>query len=179
MTATLDDRSKQEARERLTRYLESRNLRKTPERFAILEKVFSLTGHFDVMELYRRMEEGAYHVSRATIYNTLALLVDCGVVTKHQFGNQQAKYEKAIQTANHHHLVCTECGKIKDVRDPEFMRYINTIKYPAFTITGFELTVQGICSSCARKLKKRKSASVGPAKKSKARGKTPSDKTRD
>lgn len=151
----VDDKSKIAARNKLTLYLESKKLRKTPERFAILDKVFSCNGHFDVMELYKMMEADAYHVSRATIYNTMDLLSDCGLVRRHQFGNQQAKYEKVCDSLNHHHLICAECGKIKDVKDTEFMRYINTIKYPAFTTSYFMLYVYGVCSSCARKKKKK------------------------
>lgn len=153
----LDDKSKIAARNKLTLYLESKRLRKTPERYAILDKVLSFNGHFDIVTLYHEMEMGAYHVSRATLYNTIDLFSDCGLVRKHQFGNQHTQYEKVCDTSNHHHLICTECGKIKEVKDAEFLKYMNTIKYSSFTTSYFTLYVYGICNSCARKLKKKSS----------------------
>lgn len=150
----IEEKSKIAARNKLTLYLESRNLRKTPERYAILDMVFSCNSHFDIMVLYKKMEDEAYHVSRTTLYNTMELLIECGLVRKHQFGNQHAQYERVCDATNHHHLICTECGKIKDVKDVEFIKYMNTIKYPAFTPSYFMLYVYGLCNSCARKLRK-------------------------
>ena len=142
------------ARNMLTAFLEGKRLRKTPERYAILDKVLELSAHFDIMSLYREMEQDAYHVSRATIYNTMELLVECGLVRKHQFGNRHAQYEKVLDATNHHHLMCTECGKIREVKDTELIKYMNSSKYPSFSTHYFALYVYGICSRCARRMKK-------------------------
>lgn len=152
----VEDKAKISARNKFTLYLKSKHYRKTPERFAILDKIFSLNGHFDVESLYGMLEEASYHVSRATIYNTIDLLIDCGLVCKHSFDNQQSRYEKVGSSSpNHHHLICTECGKIKEVKDNEFSAYMNARKYNAFTISYYQLYVYGICNNCIRK-KKRK-----------------------
>lgn len=140
---------------KFTSYLEGKKLRKTPERYAILDKIFSTNDHFDVESLYLSLEKDAYHVSRATVYNTIDILVDCGLVRKHQFGNQQSQYEKVVSSINHHHLICSECGKIKEVKDPEFLGYMNSKKYPAFTISYFSLYVYGVCNNCLRKIKRK------------------------
>ena len=150
----IDEKAKIAARNKLTMFLEGKRLRKTPERYAILDKVFSCNSHFDIMTLYKKMEEDSYHVSRATIYNTMDLLAECGLVRKHQFGDQHAQYEKVCDTSNHHHLICMECGKIKEVKDAEFIKYMNTIKYPSFSTSYFALYVYGVCNRCARKLKR-------------------------
>ena len=115
MTAT-EDKSYYIARTKLAEYLDNRRLRKTPERFAILEAVFSHNDHFGIEALYVDMENRAYHVSRSTIYNTMELFTECGLVRKHQFGTNQAVYEKVVSSGNHHHLIRTECGKVKEVK---------------------------------------------------------------
>ncbi len=150
----VDDKIKISAKAKFTLYLEGKKLRKTPERFAILDKIFSINDHFDIESLYLSLEQDSYHVSRATVYNTMDLLCDCGLVRKHQFGNLQAQYEKVGGAVNHHHLICTECGKIKEVKDNEFISYMNSKKYPAFTTSYFSLYVHGLCNNCIRKLKK-------------------------
>ena len=94
--------------------------------------------------------------SLVEVYNTVNLLCECGILRKLQFGDQQAQYEKLLSKANHHHLICTECGKIKDVKDPEFVLYMNSKKYNAFTISYFSFYVYGICNNCLRRLKQSK-----------------------
>ncbi len=149
----VEDKSKLTAKNKFTLYLKSKNLRKTPERFAILDKIFGINDHFDIETLYSLLEEDSYHVSRATVYNTMDLLTDCGLVRRHQFGNHQAQYEK-VSSGNHQHLICTECGKIKEVKDPDFIAYMNARKYTAFTTSYFQVYIYGICNNCARKLKR-------------------------
>ena len=152
-----EDKIKQSVRNTFTEYLRNKKLRKTPERYAILDKVFDMTDHFYIESLYSTLESEAYHVSRATVYNTIELLIDCGLVRRHQFNNQPAQYEKITGVGNnHHHLICTQCGKIKEVKDPELMKMMNARRYPTFHTAYFEIYVYGVCSRCQRKNKKKK-----------------------
>ncbi len=86
---------KEEVREIFTAYLENKKQRKTPERYAILDEIYTHKKHFDVDTLYLQMKTRNYQVSRATVYNTLDLLVDCGLVKKHQFGQNISQYERS------------------------------------------------------------------------------------
>lgn len=135
-----------------TEYLKKHQHRKTPERYAILDRIYSQDGHFNADLLYNSMQQD-YRVSLATVYNTLDLLLDCRLIIKHQFGGKFAQYEKAFGNNTHHHLVCTHCGKIKEFSDKQIRIAIQTRKFVHFQTSHYSLYLYGLCSKCATELK--------------------------
>ena len=139
----------------LTSYLELNRHRKTPERFTILDAVYSMTGHFSLEELGDKLAgEYNFPVSRATLYNTLRLLIELRLVVRHRF-QSTTKYEACYDNNSHCHQICTMCGKVTEVKSQGVIDAINTMPTRRFHKDGFTLYVYGICSSCQAKLRRR------------------------
>jgi Fur family ferric uptake transcriptional regulator len=122
----ISDDTKSTVKQIFTEYLVKKGLRKTPERYAILDEIYSRSGHFDVETLYIFMKNKNYRVSRATLYNTIELLIDCNLIIKHQFGKSLAQYERAHQCGQHDHLIDVDTGKVIEFCDPRIQEIIKT-----------------------------------------------------
>lgn len=138
-------------------YMDRNKFRKTPERFAILETVYSMPGHFNIEELYEKLlSDGHFRVSRATVYNTMELILDAGLVLRHQFSGTRVEYEKCFNVRPHNHKICIMCGEVSEFSNDGLDRTISEMRIPRFKQSMYSLYVYGLCSKCQTKIKRAK-----------------------
>ena len=144
---TLPQAQLDEVREHFAAFLRDGGQRRTPERFAVLDALYATPDHIDADTLYARLLADGAQVSRATVYNTLDLLIACDLAVRHQFGRQQAKYERAYAYWQHDHLICLDCGEILEFCDPRLQEIQETVAgIYDFTVARHALTVYGHCT---------------------------------
>lgn len=142
----------QRAQKLFIQYLRENNLKVTQERLALLEEIFSTGEHLDADELLARMKAKHRKVSRATVYRTLDLLVQCGLVRKSRLGREHYFYEKMEPGGGHHHMVCTATGKIIEFWDADLDERLRRICHEHnFRPNFISIQIQGL-SQEAQKL---------------------------
>ncbi len=140
------------AKIKLEQYIAERGMRSIPKRLVILEEICAYEGHFTVDSFYTFLKNKGIKVSRATIYNTVNLFWQIGLVMQHQIVDGRTLYESAGKK-KHSHYVCTECGKIKEFTDDVLKTAIQTKRLTKFKQTNFSLCIYGVCSECQKKEK--------------------------
>lgn len=118
-----------QAAEILREFLKQGKNRITPERFEVMDSALDYEGHFGADDLFIIMKNNKSRVSRATVYKTLEILVQCDLLSKRNFGDNMTRYESSFKRQSHDHLICMDCGRIVE-----------------FSNTLFEKIPQQLCS---------------------------------
>lgn len=139
-------------RERFVDFLRERGLRVTASRLAVLEEIFSQHGHIDVEQLRQGLEEKGAKASRATVYRTLDLLVESGMVRRYHLGRDHQHYEHIHAGQQHEHLICTDCGRVVEFVSPGIAALQREIcRAHDFEPRHHNLQIFGLCRACAQR----------------------------
>jgi len=136
-------------------YLKSKELKYTSERELILKAIFSFDKHFNVEDLFERLRKQGNEVSRATIYRTIPLLLQSGLITETFRCQDKISYENIFNKKHHDHLLCVKCGKTIEFFNEEIEKLQSEIcKKYNFKPLEHRLGIKGYCEDCYIKLKK-------------------------
>ncbi|HEY8463954.1 MAG TPA: Fur family transcriptional regulator [Bacillota bacterium] len=139
-------------REIFQEYLAEKNLKFTEQRRIILNSFLATETHFSVEELYDRIKRNYPEIGQTTVYRTLKLLTDCGLANELKFTNSVSRYEHLFGHEHHDHLICTECGKVIEVRDEEIeVLQKELAQKHHFLVTAHRMELYGQCQDCQNK----------------------------
>jgi Fur family transcriptional regulator, ferric uptake regulator len=139
--------------EKLERFLQKKALKLTSQRRQLLEKIIEMDKtHFTADDLVDEFRDQRPRVSKATVYRTLSVLVEAGILEEHNFGENHRVYEVSEGRPHHDHLICTSCGKIIEFfnADMEGLQDKVANEY-GFHPTHHSQKIYGVCASCWKK----------------------------
>ena len=131
------------------RFVRSKGLRNTPEREQVIKAILSIQDHFDVDELYLRLKKDNEKISKATIYRTIPLLIQSGLIQEAYFEDGHMHYEHIYGHEHHCHLRCLNCGRVVEFADEAAKSVEKKVQERyGFVVTGHKLDVYGYCPKC-------------------------------
>lgn len=143
-----DEKRKSDAEGSLLHYLAQHQLRRTPERMKILDKVVEQRGSFTPADILQSLADSGFRLSHGTIYNNLKLFEAAGIVRRRRVEEGAETYECSTRADEHLTLVCSRCGREREIKDAELTRLLKLRHYPSFAMSGFDLYIHGLCSRC-------------------------------
>ena len=135
-------------------YLKNKSLRNTTERKAILGAVCQTKDFFTHDLIWKYLKDSNFQVSRASIYNTMELLLDANIVTRLQFAGIHTLYLLKHIAEQHNYAICTQCHTVHKIKNDRLNRVFADYKIPKFTMAHYSLQVYGICSKCKFRIRK-------------------------
>jgi len=139
-------------RERFRRFLKENQFKQTGERYKILEEIENMDSHFEADDLVIHLRQKGKRVSRATVYRTLNLLEQCGIIRRVRFGENHNHFELAVERSDHAHLICTYCSKVIEFDDEvlEELQHRISEKF-RFKPLRRSVEIYGVCPECQKK----------------------------
>ena len=135
----------------LNEYMLKRGLRSTEQRRLIIDTFFDAREHITIDSLLKQVRAVDARVGYATVYRTMKLLSESGVVQEHKFGDGFTRYELADEDAHHDHLVCLECAKIIEFEEPQIEVLQDKVaKRYGFVVRAHKHEMYGVCSDCQK-----------------------------
>lgn len=149
MSRPLDDTTIVAAENTFQQYLRGRGLKFTPERRTLLHEVLNSREHFEAEQLLINLRQEGKRVAKATIYRTLPLLVDCGILREVQFGDNIARYEPAVGQAPHDHMVCLGCHRVIEFDSEQVGKLRDEVAAQhGFAARSHRFQITGLCADC-------------------------------
>lgn len=137
---------------RFEAFLRSKKLKLTSERLAILAAIFQRNSHFDAETLHAELRNEGGDISRATVYRSLDLLVQAGLVRKNSLGASHANYEAARGDDHHDHLICLGCNTVLEFFNPDLEELQERICVGYdYRLVHHSLQIFGLCAACKDK----------------------------
>ena len=135
--------------DRFTSWLRDRGLPVTAQRVAIAEVLFNADRHLSAEEVAAELNGRGNTVGTATVYRTIDVLLESGLVVERDFGEGFRRFETARDVPQHEHLVCTGCGRVEEFRDDRIERIAGELAASrGFTLERHRLVIYGLCRSC-------------------------------
>ncbi len=132
-------------------FLLQRKLRWTPQRKMILNIFLSFDGHVQIDPLLEKTQTQDPSLGIATLYRTLKLLIDCGLVEAHSFQNGKKTYERVFHVRHHDHLICVRCEETIEFEHPLIEKYqIEICEAYGFTLKSHKMELFGVCGNCEK-----------------------------
>jgi len=135
-----------EVEELFQSYLRKKGHRSTPERLKVLQEIYTSSEHLDADQIFLNLKQKGANISRATVYNTLDLLVECNLVSQNSFGHKHLHYERSYGYKTHHHIICEKCGRVLEFTSPEIDEELRQIcEFYGFKLRRNNLQLFGEC----------------------------------
>jgi Fur family ferric uptake transcriptional regulator len=135
--------------ERFVQLLSDKGLKYTFERKLLLDEILKLKAHFDADGLYEQVKAKGLRISRDTVYRTLPLLLECGVVQKSVGDGRREYFERVGAKGHHDHMVCIQCGMIIEFTSDEIERHQTTVcEEYGFKLIFHDHRLFGYCKKC-------------------------------
>lgn len=138
--------------ERMGEFLAEQGLKNTRQRELIARAVFEAEGHLNVEEIYSRVRRMDEKIGYSTVYRTLRLLKESGLVSERHFGDGGARYEVSVEGEHHDHLICTNCNKIVEFENDDIEALQEQVaRRHGFKISSHKHEIYGLCEDCRKK----------------------------